>query len=205
MKRNLFISLALSTGLLCSQYSSSQNQTSFTTFDYKTNLINTRYKNMINKNVYHQCGIGPQTLGIPDAPPTIEVFPEYISTHVGDPVELRFDASTICYGQTVADSTNIEYGNQGMHPIGSIEFEPGIVLAFREMYGIGTFVTGYSQPRSGSVVISFDLRCKVPRADWSCKVSRSIPISIVAKDKPLNKLTATPTATIKVGPALQHH
>ena len=182
MKSALITAIGISCGLLFCECAVSQ-KTSFRRFDPKDDLLNTRYTKLKIPNLEHQCGIGPQ-VGFKDAPSQIEVFPTSISAKVGEKVELRFDASTICFGQTITDSTGIEFGNPGMHRLGYIEFEPGVVLDLPDVYGIGTFETGYTQPRSGSVLVSIDVRCAVPKSNQACRFSRQIPISIIAKSQP---------------------
>jgi hypothetical protein len=164
-------------------------QFSFRTFDGKDDLLNTKYSILKNPN-YETCGIGHDNAA-DNRPATIEVFPEQVSAHVGDKVELRFDATTICRGNMVTDPRGVAVGH-GNGRLGYIEWEPGAVQSLPDTYGIASYNTGYSQPRTGSILVYINLRCAVPKKNFPCVISRSIPISIVAKGTPLKRRVPHP-------------
>jgi hypothetical protein len=89
--------------------------------------------------------------------------PEAVDTKVNTPVQIRYDASRICFKQGITDSQGQPYPNPidslGNMSVGYVQWEVGAVSDnLPHEYGILTY-SGYSQPVQETITVEVHLRC----------------------------------------------
>jgi hypothetical protein len=122
---------------------------------------------------------------------SIFVDPTSITSKTGKDVQIRYDASANCNGQTIQDDHGTKFGTPGFKGVGTIEWEPGVIQELPELAGIATLKKGFSEATSYPVKVNiavqcFDsgAKCTVNNNATSCPLSVVIPVS-VTKKKPV--------------------
>lgn len=124
---------------------------------------------------------------------TIQVSPTRVVTTVGQPVQIRYDASAMCMGQTTRDKNGIESGkNPG--PFGTATWEVGSVQNLPDLYGQIAY-SGYQQPISTSITINLNpqcydtgAKCRMPNKYSQCSASITIPVDVFPVNTPVAEL-----------------
>ena len=114
--------------------------------------------------------------------------PTAITAKVNTPVQVRYDASTICWKQTIRDL------NGAVHPpvdqignltLGNVQWEVGAVSDLPLEWGIITYDSGYAQPTQEKVVIKINLqcydtgpKCTAPGHYKPCGAQGTIPVTV---------------------------
>ena len=140
----------------------------------------------IQSSQWHQitgchCGID-KTLPEPFRK-TITVNPSQVQTRVNQPVQIRYDASTICNGQGVLDVNGVDISKPNFGGVGTIQFEAGAIKTLPDAYGIVTF-SGYTQAKNDTIHINIALQCYDTGGDaahhciTSCGASIDIPVVV---------------------------
>src|ERR1700675_2168721 len=118
--------------LLCG--SSLHAQFSYQPFDPSQDIQNTIVKKQVPGCACAYTVMYPQLKDI-------QVSPTSVQTTVGQSVQIRYDASGVCMGQTVRNSNG-----QTSAPYGTARWEVGAMQDLPDTYGIISF-TGYNQPK----------------------------------------------------------
>jgi hypothetical protein len=115
--------------------------------------------------------------------------PTAVQTPANQSVQIRYDASAICGGQTIRDVDGHEYASAGFEGVGTIEWEPGVVQHLPEGFGLVT-LSGYSQPKSAQITVKiavqcYDIgaKCTMPNKYTNCTLSSSIPLTVTLAGK----------------------
>jgi hypothetical protein len=113
----------------------------------------------------------------------IDVSPSAVVTKVGQQVQIRFDASAICMGQSYKDSSGVAYPNNG--PIGTVQWQAGSIQNLKDFSGVITF-TGYQQSKVDSIVVTLNpqcwdtgSKCTTPDHVTQCNASVRIPVTVL--------------------------
>lgn len=121
------------------------------------------------------CDCGTKTVAVPSS----------ITTRVGTPVTLRYDASNICQGQTVRDLNGKEFG-KGFASAGKVQWEIGAVQTLPDAYGVATYDKGYSQAGSSTATVTVSVQCYDVGAKCKssthynvCTATGTVPVNIV--------------------------
>jgi hypothetical protein len=165
---------ALATSLLWAQ------TYTFQKLDPKQSLMNTV---LVNQIPGCDCHMGDNAAG--DARlKQLYVNPTAIGTIVGRPVEVRYDGSALCGGQSVRDVNGNLAGTSKFDGVGTIEWQPGSIQKLPDLYGMVTF-SGYNQPRKGDVTINIKVqcydtgaKCTMPNDYKSCSLSAKLPLFV---------------------------
>jgi hypothetical protein len=88
----------------------------------------------------------------------ITVSPSNVQTRVNQKVQIRYDASLICNGQSIADMNGVDSKKPNFGGVGTIQFESGAVMTLPNTYGIATF-SGYTTAKTDSIHIIIKLQC----------------------------------------------
>jgi hypothetical protein len=114
----------------------------------------------------------------------IVVSPSSVVTTVGQQVQIQFDASAICMGQSFKDQHGVAYPNNG--PIGTVQWEAGSVQDLKNFSAVVTF-TGYQQAKADNIVVSLNpqcwdtgAKCTTPNHVTQCNASVTIPVTVLA-------------------------
>jgi hypothetical protein len=115
--------------------------------------------------------------------------PTAVQTGVNQSVQIRYDASAICGGQTVRDVDGHAYGSANFEGVGTILWEPGQAQHLPEGFGLATF-SGYSQPKTAQITVNIAVqcydtgaKCTVANHYNNCTLSSTIPLTVTASDK----------------------
>ena len=84
--------------------------------------------------------------------------PTAVQTEVNQSVQIRYDASAICGGQTIRDSDGNPYGSTGFKGLGTIHWEPGEIQPLPEGLGLVT-CSGYSHAKYAQITVSINVQC----------------------------------------------
>jgi hypothetical protein len=117
---------------------------------------------------------------------SIDVSPTSVVTKVGQQVQIRFDASAICMGQSYKDKNGVAYPNNG--PVGTAQWQAGSIQNLQNLSGVITF-SGYQQAKADSIVISLNpqcwdtgAKCTTPDHVTQCNTSVTIPVTVLGSD-----------------------
>jgi len=141
---------------------------------------------------WHQiagCGCGINPSYPEDFRKTITVSPTSVTTVVGQPVQIRYDASTICNGQGVRDVNGVDVSKPNFAGVGTVTWEAGVIQNLPDAYGIVTF-SGYAQPTTDSIKFNIQVqcydtgaKCTTPDHYMVCPTSTTIPVTVTARKK----------------------
>jgi len=106
-------------------------------------------------NTGHDCG-----------PSDVQITPTFVTATVGRPVEIRFDASSMCNGQTTTGQR------------GTITWEVGGVQSIPATWGIATHT--YNQPTSETIEIEILCTCSDSGGSSNCTATGSVPVLVLA-------------------------
>ena len=105
-----------------------------------------------------------------------------ITTKIGKPITIRYDASGICNGQTIRDSNGKSLPRRGR--LGTVEWQVGTIQDLPDTYGKVTF-RGYAQASAYTVRISINVQCYSLGAKCTskgnynpCAVNAEIPVTV---------------------------
>jgi hypothetical protein len=109
-----------------------------------------------------------------------------VFARVGQPVALRFDASTICRGQTILDTNNVRLVHGGQGPaVGRIRWAPGLSHQLPDVFGIATLTGGYATGGKYTIELDLDVRCfdtgsecKIGNKYVECSAKATVPVVV---------------------------
>jgi hypothetical protein len=114
----------------------------------------------------------------------VQVSPASATAKVGEAVNIRFDASRICQGQTIRDSNGVEYGKPGFRGVGYVKWEELSSLTLPDTAGHAIY-SGYEQAGKYTIEVNiavqcYDIgaRCTQPTHYNVCQTSALIPITV---------------------------
>jgi hypothetical protein len=134
------------------------------------------------------CGIDPTYVetfrrGITFAPKPVVV-------KVNQPVEINFDASTICNGQSIQDIYGTIVGDTHFKGVGIVTWEPGVVQTLPNTYGIVRLDNGF--PEAKKYTVQFDIslycfdtgaKCTANNNHKKCTASVTVPVIVGNRKK----------------------
>jgi hypothetical protein len=97
-----------------------------------------------------------------------------LDARVGQPITLRYDASEICLGQTIANTQNVTSpdpmaaDNPGLN-LGTADWQVGDLQSLPREWGEITLPGGYTQPGSYIVTIKIAVLCKDKAGSPGCE------------------------------------
>jgi hypothetical protein len=130
------------------------------------------------------CSCGIYEKAVEDFRRTMAVSPTTLTATVGQPVQIRYDASAICNGQGVRDVNGVDVSKPNFGGVGTVTWEAGSIQTLPNSYGIVTY-SGYLQPKTDT--IKFDIKvqcydtgakCKEAGHYQVCPASATIPVTI---------------------------
>jgi|HubBroStandDraft_6_1064221.scaffolds.fasta_scaffold07257_9 hypothetical protein len=125
-------------------------------------------------------------------PDAVEVFrrgitfaPNPVVVNVNQPVEINFDASTICNGQSVQDTSGTIVGDARFKGVGNVIWEPGVVQTLPNSYGIVRLDQGFPEAKKYNVQFNISLYCFDTGANCKdnnnhrlCNASVTVPVTV---------------------------
>jgi hypothetical protein len=128
-----------------------------------------------------ECGIGQDQTD--PRLKRVQVSPESVRAKVGEQVDIRFDATRICQGQTVRSVSGIESGKPSF-AAGTIQWEELAQTQLPDGYGHALY-SGYTQAGDYTVRIKIDVqcfdigaKCKEPSHYKTCHTEAEVPVVV---------------------------
>ena len=114
--------------------------------------------------------------------------PTSVVAKANTPVQIRYDASTICNKQTIRDlngTVHAPVDQIGNLTLGSVQWEIGAVSDLPLEWGIITYDSGYAQPTQERIQIDIKLQCydtgpncTAPGHYQICPATGTIPVTV---------------------------
>lgn len=128
------------------------------------------------------CGIDPTYLE--DFRKQITVSPNIVKVSLGQKVQIRYDASAICNGETIRDTNGVEIGKPKFAGVGTVNWDDGTVQKLPDVYGIVSH-SGYTQTNVDDIRFDITVQCYDAGADCpyaqkyqTCRRAITIPVTV---------------------------
>ena len=128
------------------------------------------------------CGIDPTYLE--GFRKQITVSPNIVKVSLGQKVQIRYDGSAICNGQTVRDTNGVEIRKPKFAGVGTVDWDDGTVQRLPDTYGIVSF-SGYTQTKVDAIRFDITVQCYDAGAECpyaqkyqTCRRAITIPVTV---------------------------